>query len=153
MRIPYKNSSVGFLLAVVSFFLFTINAQAATVTSAATGDWSNPATWGGSVPGSGDDVIIATGHTVTLTANTSIGTGDLSIQGSGVLSMSTFTFTCDLLNMQTGAGASITTSGTQLFTMTGATLTVTDATGGTVAAISANLSLPATATISIANNT
>ena len=41
----------------------------ATLTSVADGNWNNPATWGGSVPTSVDDVIIADGTTVTIVFN------------------------------------------------------------------------------------
>jgi hypothetical protein len=36
------------------------------VTNVASGNWSNPATWGGSVPANTDDVTIADGTTVTI---------------------------------------------------------------------------------------
>ncbi|TDR47389.1 hypothetical protein DFR29_10248 [Tahibacter aquaticus] len=35
--------------------------------SVRSGDWADPATWGGAVPGSTEDAIIRAGHTVTLT--------------------------------------------------------------------------------------
>jgi hypothetical protein len=48
-------------------------AFAATVTSAGTGNWNAGGTWvGATVPGSGDDVVIAAGHTVTVNANVSV---------------------------------------------------------------------------------
>src|SRR5437773_12206607 len=42
----------------------------ATITSVASGDWSNPTTWGGSLPGPTDDVIIDAATTVTVDVGT-----------------------------------------------------------------------------------
>lgn len=43
-----------------------IDSLAITRTSVASGNWNNNATWGGTQPAAGDDVVIATGHTVTV---------------------------------------------------------------------------------------
>jgi uncharacterized repeat protein (TIGR01451 family) len=52
---------------------------AATVTSRQSGPWSSPATWaGGAVPGDGDEVVIADGHTVEIDQD--IGTGDVGLK-------------------------------------------------------------------------
>lgn len=46
----------------------------ATITSTATGNWSAGGTWvGGVAPGNGDLAIIASGHTITVDANTIVG--------------------------------------------------------------------------------
>src|SRR6266496_1293668 len=47
-----------------------ISKDFATITSVASGDWSNLATWGGSLPLPTDDVIIAAGTTVTVDVGT-----------------------------------------------------------------------------------
>ena len=52
----------------VYFCLYTV--QAATIISAATGDWSNGTSWvGGIAPTQDDDVVIAAGTTITNAAN------------------------------------------------------------------------------------
>ncbi|HEX6084563.1 MAG TPA: hypothetical protein VF266_08550, partial [Thermoanaerobaculia bacterium] len=52
--------------AVCAVLLFAVAASGASFTSQQSGDWSNPATWGGSVPVTGDDVIITSGHVITV---------------------------------------------------------------------------------------
>ncbi len=82
------------LLACTSFaILFVVSgsqAMGATITSNQTGNWSATTTWvGGVVPVAADSVVIAAGHTVTLTANTTI-TG-VTVNATGVLATVTFT--------------------------------------------------------------
>ena len=50
-------------------FFTSIGNFAQTITSAQTGDWHDTATWaGGVVPIASNDVVIATGHSVTVRA-------------------------------------------------------------------------------------
>ncbi|MBA4408158.1 MAG: hypothetical protein C0397_01890 [Odoribacter sp.] len=54
------------VLAVVLILLAFANVNGATRTASVSGNWSNPATWGGTVPVAGDDVEIGDGVTVTI---------------------------------------------------------------------------------------
>ncbi len=63
----------------------TVFRQVMGVTSVASGNWSNPAIWNtGTVPSTGQPVIISSGHTVTVDINTAI-VGDITVQSGGVL--------------------------------------------------------------------
>src|ERR1043165_2643241 len=66
--IPRLQLQLLNLLAVVLITLgSTLNSLAATKTSAATSNWNTPATWSPSgVPAAGDDVIIHSGHVITV---------------------------------------------------------------------------------------
>jgi hypothetical protein len=66
----YKKSlffNIAFKGLFFSLFIIFNPSYSATITSFQSGNWSVGSTWvGGSVPGSGDDVVIANGHTVTV---------------------------------------------------------------------------------------
>ncbi|MBI4647438.1 MAG: hypothetical protein HY738_12830 [Bacteroidia bacterium] len=95
----------------ITFFIFSAlflfsGAYAATLTSISSGNWSSATTWGATPPGTADDVIIATGHTITmdgapgncnsLTINgvadwispttTNVGAGGITISQTGTIS-------------------------------------------------------------------
>lgn len=67
--------------------LASVYAFAATRTATTNGNWSAPATWGGTVPVNGDNVVIPAGRTVTFNA-TNFTTGHPYIDISGTLTLS-----------------------------------------------------------------
>ncbi|HEV7382783.1 MAG TPA: G8 domain-containing protein, partial [Dyadobacter sp.] len=75
----------------------TINDMTSSMISAATkqavesGQWSSPTTWGGSVPGLNDVVVIPAGITVEYDANSDAALKDVLIQGTLKWSRSTKT--------------------------------------------------------------
>jgi Ig-like domain CHU_C associated len=70
--------------------VFTGNVFATPVVSVSSGNWNNGSTWlGGIIPGAGDIVTIANGHTVTVTANTGC---DAVIIGDGLLNQNSILF-------------------------------------------------------------
>lgn len=82
-------------------------------TSVATGQWSNSATWSPvGVPGATDNVTIASGHTVTLTAAVDITTGNLTVTGTLALAGNNLT-----AGSLAGAGNIGSASGTPLLTV------------------------------------
>ena len=76
-----KKSIFPIILLVIFGLSFISNAQ--TITSVANGNWTNPATWGGSVPHPGNDIVI--NHTVTLNIDWGYESGSIKINPSGIL--------------------------------------------------------------------
>jgi glucose/arabinose dehydrogenase len=68
-------------VASMTAMLLTARADAATVATVQSGDWTNAATWGGSLPRPEDAAEIAAGHTVTLNASSTEVT-TLTIRGT-----------------------------------------------------------------------
>src|SRR4030095_3542547 len=50
----------------IFFFLYS---NATVRVSATSGSWSNPSTWGGTVPANNDDIIVSSGHVITIDVN------------------------------------------------------------------------------------
>ena len=76
-----RSMGTSMLLALFLLTGASLHAQT-TRTSVASGNWSTASTWSpAGVPGSSDNLVIAAGHTVTLTANVST-TGNLTVNGT-----------------------------------------------------------------------
>jgi hypothetical protein len=66
-----------------ALLLVSICAKAGSCVANGTGDWETPGTWScGHVPGTGDDVTIGAGITVTVNANNTANIGNLYIFGT-----------------------------------------------------------------------
>lgn len=75
----------------IVFVSMVSSSNAATLTSAGSGNWTAGATWvGGVAPVTGDIAIIANGHTVTLNATSSI--TSITINTGGILDVGVFQF-------------------------------------------------------------
>jgi hypothetical protein len=61
----------------------------ATITSVGSGNWATAGTWDAGVPADGDDVVIASGHTVTFNADQSAFTTGVKITITGTLTHTT----------------------------------------------------------------
>ncbi|MFH1120266.1 MAG: hypothetical protein V1775_10610 [Bacteroidota bacterium] len=93
-----------------TFFVICIHNTAFSTefTSAQSGYFSAPSTWVGSItPGPGDDIIIATGHTVTLDAPVTV--FNITIQTGGILDNGAFNLT---INKATTGNPIYTNNGT-----------------------------------------
>ena len=74
----------------------------ATRTSVGSGNWGTAGTWDTGIPADGDDVVIASGHTVTFNVDQSAFTTGVGITITGTLNHTTTTGTY-LLKAKTGA--------------------------------------------------
>ncbi|MBL0355620.1 MAG: hypothetical protein IPP72_01465 [Chitinophagaceae bacterium] len=79
-----------------------------TITSAATGNWTDAATWVGSVPpAAADNAVIDAGHTVTLNT-TGLSITNLTVNGTGVLNYSATPTSFTVLgNTQVNSGGTV----------------------------------------------
>jgi autotransporter-associated beta strand protein len=131
----------GFLLLLFMFFI-VYSAGAVTKTSTGTGLWNTAATWSPSgVPAAGDEVIIASGHTVTLDVNTVNNLLSLTVNSGGTLSITgnrnifATTFTIAGTFNYTGSGS---INSTTININTGATFNSINGTG-TITATTLNI--------------
>jgi Secretion system C-terminal sorting domain/G8 domain len=70
-------------IAGVALLLISINAKAGSCSANGNGNWATPGNWScGHVPGTGDNVTIGTGITVTVNANNAADIGNLDIFGT-----------------------------------------------------------------------
>lgn len=115
-----KPSKIIHLFLMVFLFLTTPFVNAATITSAGSGNWATTTTWvGGVVPLATDNVIIATGHSLTVAASTGITNLNLSSTTSKLVinSGQTLTVTGTFANLGTTTNG-VNGPGTILFTGT-----------------------------------
>ena len=93
---------------------------AGTITSLGSGNWSAGGTWvGGTVPGDGDDVVIAAGHTVTVDTADQCTSVTLNASSSVLTLNANLTVTGNTTN----AGTINVTSGNYICTGASATFT------------------------------
>ena len=84
-----KHKCFKSILFILCLWLISSSALAATITSTASGYWSNGGTWvGGTIPSSTDSVVISLGHTVLFDRNdTSTTCGTIEIKSGGILKL------------------------------------------------------------------
>ena len=130
----------------MGLLLGTQGMQAAEITSAQSGNWTDTTTWvGGVVPVDTDYVIIASGHNLTfgLVANTTL--GGLNIQSGASLNVSNnFTFTVGSVSPFSNIAGSLTITGTSSRTFGNLTIASTgsiSSTGGATS-IASTTTLP-----------
>ncbi len=128
--------------------------QAVAYTSAGSGDWGNPLTWSpNGVPNAADTVVIAGGHTVTVTtAQAALGA---TINASGVLTVTSTTLTVGATGMLVNGSGTVNNNGTialtgnltgggSLIQGTSSTLTLANASAPTLTTLNATANLPNT---------
>jgi len=90
------------LLFLTLLCLLPMQVWAAAITSAQSGNWSATTTWTGGVkPGAGDTAVIATGHTVVVDENTTVGS-NAAVVGHAVTIQATNSTTYGVLTVATG---------------------------------------------------
>ena len=137
LRKTYRTR-LGFGLSVLFIMAFLLGSVQgwgqSPYTSTGSGNWNSDATWSGSgVPGAGDIVNIAGGHTITVTANAAAGSITFTGASATLSVSSTFTLTVSnavTLNNAAGTSNAATISG-------GGTLSCSSLTvGGTTTGLS-----------------
>lgn len=100
-----------------------VTAAPGNITSITSGPWSNPATWSGGVPTAGDNVTIATGHTVTIDSSNAF---SVTIQTGAVLQFESAT----ARTLSVGDDVTINAGGTFQSSLTGTITTHVLSLGG-----------------------
>jgi hypothetical protein len=97
---------VSLVVALLANGFYVGTAVAGACTSFQSGNWSDSATWVGTcsgtdgIPAAGDNVTV--GHTVTLTANSSVATGSVTVHNGGILNLANFTLNAATLTIENG---------------------------------------------------
>ena len=132
----FTLSKSVFTKLIISFiFLFcNVSVNAVTITSTATGgSWNTGGSWvGGAVPVAANDVVIASGATVTLNSGISVTVNSLALNGgtiTGTGTTPTLTVTTNLTNTNGSAIAALNLTVTGTATVTNGTLNISSATG------------------------
>lgn len=148
-------STAGLLVLFLGVAVWTPTpVQAVAYTSAGSGDWGNAATWSPSgIPNAADTVVIAAGHTVTVTAaQDALG---VTVNGTGTLTVTSATLSVGATGMLVNASGTVNNNGTVALTgnLTGAgsliqgtnsTLTLANASAPTITTLNATANLPNT---------
>ncbi|NQT92837.1 MAG: hypothetical protein HQ559_08755, partial [Lentisphaerae bacterium] len=82
MRNTHNLVRASLCAVLFSFILAAGTAMGGDVVSTQTGDWDAGATWGGTAPTAGDDVFVASGHTVTIYGAGTTNINSLSVSGT-----------------------------------------------------------------------
>ena len=125
MTLPVNKLIRAFIAFIVlSGFVTDNHLSAAIRTSAMSGNFNVSTTWvGGIVPVSSDDIVVSTGHTVTLTSNVTLRA--ITVNTGAILNNGGFTLT--LNEICSGCGASTTINGD--YTGSGTTVWTASANG------------------------
>src|SRR6185437_6303182 len=92
--LPYNNCVLKkiFYISIFAVVIITVigfssrDAYAASYTAVASGDWNDPATWGGTLPRSPDSLVIPSGITVTIPAGLAVNAdGTIQIDSGGIV--------------------------------------------------------------------
>jgi len=104
--IPFLKKYISYNLLIISLLIISGKVNGATITTSGSGNWNSTtinAPWpGGVVPSAGDNVIIAAGHTVTVSSNTSITDLNLNSPTSTLIINSGQTITVSGLFLNSG---------------------------------------------------
>jgi hypothetical protein len=115
-----KTKNILTILTAVVALVCASTGLAATVTTAGSGNWNSTtadAPWpGGTVPAAGSDIIIANGHTVTVTANVTANPATITINSGGQLTVGGFNLTVTGATTVDGTLLHNNSAGTHIYT-------------------------------------